>query len=253
MAGQFDEKVALVTGGSSGIGRSASLAFAREGAAVVVAARRTEEGEETAELIKKAGGQATFIQTDVSEAAQVQALVEGTLQRFDRLDFAFNNAGIEGTPFVSIEDDTEENWDAVIDINLKGVWLCLKHQIPALLNQPDSAIVNMSSVAGLKGGTLGAPYYASKHGVIGLTRAAAMEYADRGLRVNAVCPAVIVTPMADRAFFSDPEQEARVKGMHPLGRLGTPDEVADAVVWLCSDSSSFVTGHALPIDGGLVV
>ena len=251
MAGQLEDKIALLTGGSSGIGRATALAFAREGAKVVVAARRVKEGEETVESIKAEGGEATFVQTDVSQAVQVEALVNTTVETYGRLDCAFNNAGIEGTPYVSIVDYTEADWDRVIDINLKGVWLCMKYQIPQILKQGGS-IVNMSSVAGLKGGTLGSPYYASKHGVVGLTKAAAMEYATRGIRVNAVCPAVIHTPMAERAFFEDPEIEQRVLSLHPVGRIGTPEEVAGVVVFLCSDAASFVTGHALPVDGGVM-
>ncbi len=246
------DKVVLITGGSSGIGKAAALAFAKEGARVSVAARRIPEGEETVSQIKEAGGEAIFVQTDVSKVPQVQALVEKTVKEYGRLDYAFNNAGIEGPHFVSTTDYSEEDWDQLMDINLKGVWLCMKYAIPHMLEQFKGAIVNMSSVTGLIGGRSGAPYCASKHGVIGLTKAAALEYATQGIRVNAVCPAVIETDMAERLFFSKPEIAERVKGFHPMGRTGTAEEVAEVVVWLCSDAASFITGHALPIDGGMI-
>ncbi len=245
-------KVVLITGASSGIGKAAALAFAREGAKVSVAARRIPEGQKTVQQIKEAGGEAIFVQTDVSKAPQVQTLVEKTVEEYGRLDYSFNNAGIEGPHFVPITDYPEEDWDQVMDINLKGVWLCMKYAIPHLLKQSKSAIVNMSSVTGLIGGRSGAPYCASKHGVIGLTKAVALEYATQGLRVNAVCPAIIRTELADRLFFSNPEMAKRVPGLHPMGRVGTVEEVAEVVVWLCSDAASFVTGHALPIDGGMI-
>lgn len=252
MADLFKGKVAVVTGGSSGIGRASALAFAAEGAKVVVSARRSAESEETIKLIKAAGGEAIFVQADVSKTADVQALINKTVESYGRLDYAFNNAGIEGAALVPIVDYSEETWDQVIAINLKGVWLCMKYEIPQILKQGGGAIVNMSSVAGLVGGHLGAAYFASKHGVIGLTKAVAMEYATQGIRVNAVAPAVIRTPMAERAFLHDPEMTAYVTTLHPMGRFGTPEEVASAVVWLCSDAASFVTGHTLPIDGGFV-
>ena len=245
-------KVVLITGASSGIGKAAALAFAREGAKVSVAARRIPEGQKTVQQIKEAGGEAIFVQTDVSKAPQVQTLVEKTVEEYGRLDYSFNNAGIEGPHFVPITDYPEEDWDQVMDINLKGVWLCMKYAIPHLLKQSKAAIVNMSSVTGLIGGRSGAPYCASKHGVIGLTKAVALEYATQGIRVNAVCPAIIRTDLADRLFFSNPEMAKRVPGLHPMGRVGTVEEVAEVVVWLCSDAASFVTGHALPIDGGMI-
>lgn len=246
------DKVVMITGGSSGIGEATALAFAREGAKVSVAARRIPEGQETVRKIKEAGGEAIFVQTDVSKAQEVQALVEQTVEEYGRLDYAFNNAGIEGPHFVPITDYPEEAWDQLMDINLKGVWLCMKYAIPHMLEQSKGAIVNMSSVTGLIGGRSGAPYCASKHGVIGLTKAVALEYATQGIRVNAVCPAVIRTELAERLFFSKPEMAKRVPGFHPMGRTGTVEEVAEAVVWLCSDAASFVTGHALPIDGGMI-
>ena len=247
----FDGEVALVTGGSSGIGRAAALAFAAHGAKVVVASRRPEESEETVRQIIAAGGSAIFVKTDVSQAAQVQALVARAVAEYGGLNHAFNNAGIEGTAFVPVQHYSEETWDSVIDINLKGVFLSMKYELPELL-KTRGAIVNMASVAGLKSSRMGMAYAASKHGVVGMTKAAAVEYADKGVRINAVAPAVIVTPMAERAFFQDPTVQARVVAMHPLGRLGQPEEVAQAVIWLCSKAASFTTGHTLPVDGGLL-
>jgi NAD(P)-dependent dehydrogenase (short-subunit alcohol dehydrogenase family) len=249
MSAMFAGKVALITGASSGIGRATALAFAAQGARVVLGARRAAEGQETARLIEQQGGEAHFVETDVSVPEQVEALVQAAVDRWQRLDFAVNNAGIEGSPFVKVADYSIDVWDQVVDVNLKGVFLSMKYEVPELLKQLGSAIVNVSSIAGLVGGVGGAAYHASKHGVIGLTRAVAMEYAAKGLRVNAVCPAVIRTPMADR-FFKDMDSAA-VDNFHPMGRTGTPQEAADAILWLCSPQSTFVTGIALPIDGGL--
>ena len=248
----FVGKIALVTGGSSGIGRATALAFAAQGASVVVASRREEESAQTVRQVIAAGGQAIFVQTDVTQAGQIQALVARTVAEYGGLDYAFNNAGIEGTPFVPVQHYAEETWDAVFAINVKGVFLSMKYELPHIV-ATQGAIVNMASVAGLVGGRMGAAYCASKHGVVGLTKAAALEYADKGVRINAVAPAVIHTPMAERAFFHDPAIEARVIAMHPIGRVGTPDEVAQAVIWLCSPAASFTTGHTLPIDGGVLV
>ena len=251
MSAMFKDQVALVTGGSSGIGRAASLAFAAQGASVVVASRRAEESEETVRQIVAAGGKALFVKTDVSQAAQVEALVARTVKEYGGLDFAFNNAGIEGTAFVPVQHYSEETWNSVIAINLTGVFLSMKYELPHIVARK-GAIVNMASVAGLTGGAMGMGYSASKHGVVGMTKSAALEYAAKGVRINAVAPAVIVTPMAERAFFQDPSVMERVVSMHPVGRLGTPEEVAQAVIWLCSKQASFTTGHTLPVDGGFL-
>ena len=248
----FNGEVALVTGGSSGIGRATALAFASEGARVVVASRRSEESAETVRLIQAAGGDAFFVKTDVSKTAEAEAMVAQAIQRYGALNFAFNNAGIEGDAFVPLARYSEAMWDDVIAINLKGVFLSMKYELPHIVASK-GAIVNMASVAGLVGGRLGSAYYASKHGVVGLTKAAAIEYAHKGVRINAVAPGVIRTPMANRAGLTNPEAEERVLGMHPLGRVGAPEEVANAVVWLCSKGASFTTGHTLTVDGGFVV
>jgi NAD(P)-dependent dehydrogenase (short-subunit alcohol dehydrogenase family) len=250
MSKQFEGKVAVITGGSSGIGRATALAFAAEGARVAIGARRAAESHETIRLIEAQGGEAIFVQTDVTRADQIQKLMDTAVSRWHRLDLAFNNAGIGGTPFVPTPDYSEQVWDDVIGINLKGIFLSMKYEIPHMLKSGGGAIVNMSSVAGLIGGPIGIAYYASKHGVIGATKAAALEYAKKGIRVNAVCPAVIRTPMSEAVFSSD--QEASVLAVHPMGRFGTTEEVADAVVFLCSSHASYITGHALPVDAGLL-
>ena len=250
MSKQFEGKVAVVTGGSSGIGRATAIAFAAEGARVAIGARRAAESEETVHQIQAQGGEAIFVPTDVTRADQVKNLMDTAVSRWQRLDYAFNNAGIGGTSFVSISDYAEQVWDDVINVNLKGVFLSMKYEIPHMLKSGGGAIVNMSSVAGLIGGPIGIAYYASKHGVIGATKAAAMEYAKQGIRVNAVCPAVVRTPLSEGLF--DPENEARALAMHPMGRFGTTEEVADAVVFLCSNKSSYITGHALAVDAGLL-
>ena len=251
MTRQFEGKVALVTGAASGIGRASALAFARAGAKTVVADVLVEGGEETVRMIKAAGGDALFVRTDVSKAAEVEPLIQQVVATYGRLDYAHNNAGIEGT-VAPTADCTEENWDRTIAINLKGIWLCMKYEILQMLTHGGGAIVNTASVAGLVG-TSGAPAYcASKGGVVQLTRAAALEYAKASIRVNAVCPGVIRTPMVERLMADAPEAEAGFIAMEPIGRLGTPDEIAEAVVWLCSDAASFVIGNAMPVDGGWV-
>jgi NAD(P)-dependent dehydrogenase (short-subunit alcohol dehydrogenase family) len=249
---QFEGKVALVTGGNVGLGKASALAFARQGAKVVISARRAEEGEQTAAMIREVGGEVTFVRADMSMRTDIEALITRTVETYGRLDFAFNNAGVEGTPFISTAEYSEETWDEVINVNLKGVWLCMKYEIPHMLKQKGGSIVNMSSVAGLIGSPVGSAYHASKHGVIGLTKTAAVEYANQGLRVNAVAPAVIRTAMTERAGFHTPELEPQFTAMHPMERFGVPDEVAGAVVWLCSDAASFITGHTLAIDGGFL-
>jgi NAD(P)-dependent dehydrogenase (short-subunit alcohol dehydrogenase family) len=251
MAGRVEGKVALVTGGGSGIGRATALAFAREGAKVVVADVVAEGGEETVRLIKAAGGEAIFVKADVATAAEVEALVKKAVDTYGRLDCAFNNAGIEGE-IGQTADCTEENWDRVVDIDLKGVWLCMKYEIPQMLKQGSGAIVNTASVAGLVGFQGIPAYVAAKHGVNGLTKTAALEYAKSGIRVNAVCPGVIHTPMVERAFKANPQMAESATAIEPVGRLGKPEEIAEAVVWLCSDAASFVTGLPMAVDGGLV-
>src|SRR5215471_2642546 len=252
MGKELDNKVALITGGTTGIGRDTAILFAKQGAKVVISGRRETEGKETIALVKAAGGEGTFVQSDVSKSADVESLVKKTVDTFGRLDVAFNNAGVEGK-LVPLAEQTEENWDYVHGINLKGLWLCLKYEIQQMLKQGGGgAIVNMSSVAGLIGGAGFGVYVASKHGVLGLTKSAAMECAAHGVRVNAVCPAVIETPMAERAF-GEPAVNKRMLSLHPLGRFGKPMEVAEAVLWLCSDKSSFTTGQYLGIDGGLLI
>ena len=245
----LEGKIALITGGTTGIGRDTAVLFAKEGAKVVFTGRREAEGNETLSLVRAAGGDALFLKSDVSKASDVQSIVQKTIEKHGRLDFAFNNAGVEGV-WVPLVEQTEENWDYVHNINLKGLWLCLKYEIQQMIQQGGGgAIVNMSSVAGVKGFPGAGVYVASKHGVLGLTKVAALEYAAAGIRVNAVCPAVIETPMADRAF-ADPEMNKRVLAQHPLGRFGKPVEVAEAVLWLCSAKSSFTTGQYIAIDGG---
>jgi NAD(P)-dependent dehydrogenase (short-subunit alcohol dehydrogenase family) len=250
MTRELEGKIGLVTGGTSGIGRDASVLFARAGAKVVVAGRREVEGKETVDLIQAAGGEGLFVKADVSRAADVEALVQKTVEKFGRLDVAFNNAGVEGN-WIPIAEQSEEEWDRTIDINLKGVWLCLKHEIRQMLKQSGGAIVNMASVAGWIGSAGAATYCASKHGVIGLTKSAALETARDGIRINAVCPAVIETPMGER-LFGAPEMKQFALGLHPIGRFGTPMEVAEAVVWMCSDRASFMTGQSLVLDGGFL-
>lgn len=251
MTPELQGKVALITGGTSGIGRDAAVLFAKAGAKVVVAGRREVEGKETIDMVRAAGGDGLFVKADVSKAADVEALVQKTVEKFGRLDVAFNNAGIEGN-WVPITEQSEEDWDRTIDINLKGVWLCLKHEIRQMLKQGGGgAIVNMSSVAGLIGSAGAATYCASKHGVLALTKTAALENAKSGIRVNAVCPAVIETPMAERAF-ADPAFNKFVLGLHPIGRFGRPMEIAEAVLWMCSEHASFMTGQSLVLDGGFL-
>ena len=250
MASRLDGKVAVVTGGSSGIGRTAALTLATEGARVAIGNRRVREGEETVRLIREAGGEAMLVRTDVTKAAEVEALMRVTVEAYGRLDCAFNNAGTAGETALTA-DCTEENWELTLTLNLKGVWLSMKYEIPEMLKNGGGTIVNNASVGGIVGMRGRPAYAASKGGVIQLTRTAALEYAKLGIRVNAVCPGFILTPMVEGPMSLKPELEEQIKRIQPMGRLGTPQEVADAVVWLCSDASSFVTGHTLVLDGGL--
>jgi NAD(P)-dependent dehydrogenase (short-subunit alcohol dehydrogenase family) len=243
----FTNKVAIVTGGSFGIGKAAAIAFAERGASVVVA--DWIEDNQTVQEIKSRGGNGLFIKCDVSDSNDVINMVDTTIKTFGRIDFAVNNAGIEGIS-APIHECTEENWDKTIGINLKGIWLCMKYEIPQMLNQGKGAIVNIASVAGLIGFPGLPAYVASKHAVVGLTKTAALENAKQGIRVNAVCPGVIRTAMVDRVTGKDKAVEKQYESMEPVGRMGTPEEVAEAIVWLCSDAASFVTGHAMAVDGG---
>ena len=251
MPGQLEGKVSLITGGGSGIGKASALAFSREGSKVVVADVNIASGEETVRIIQDTGGEATFVAANVAHAADVSAMVDQAVKSYGRLDCAFNNAGVSGGRG-RIHEYSEDDWDRVLDINLKGVWLCLKHEIIQMLNQGGGAIVNTASIMGLVGGSRSPAYGASKHGVVGLTKTAAVEYARSGIRVNAVCPGYIRKPMIEQGILSDPGGEERIVARHPIGRLGTPEEIAETVVWLCSDAASFVTGHAMAVDGGYV-
>src|ERR1700733_8514570 len=251
MTTELEGKVGLVTGGTSGIGRETAILFAKAGAKVVVAGRRATEGDETIELVRAAGGEGLFVKADVSKAAEVESLIQKVVERFGRLDVAFNNAGVEGV-LAPIVRQSEEDWNRTIDINLKGVWLCLKYEIRQMLKQGGGgAIVNMASIIGLVGSAGVAAYSASKHGVIGLTKTAALENAKSGIRINAACPGFTETPMADRIFRA-PAVHKYVVSCHPIGRFGKPMEIAEAVVWMCSDRASFMTGQSLVLDGGFL-
>ena len=251
MAGRLAGKIAVVTGGSSGIGRATAQIFAREGAKVVVADVGVEGGAETVRLINDSGGEATFVQTDVAQPADVEAMVKKTVETYGRLDCAFNNAGIEGVVQPTVGYD-EADWDRVISINLTGVWLCMKYELQQMLTQGGGAIVNTASIAGLVGLPGFSAYVAAKHGVNGLTKTAALEYAKSGIRVNAVCPGAIRTPMFERGARDNPGIEEQVVAAEPIGRMAEPAEVGEAVVWLCSDAASFVTGQPMAVDGGWV-
>ncbi len=242
-------QVALVTGAANGIGRATAQAFAQQGVKVVVSDVDAKGGEATVELIRAAGGEATFIRCDVTRDAEVKALVEGTVAAYGRLDYAFNNAGIE-IEKGKLADGEESEFDAIIGVNVKGVWLCMKHQIPVMLAQGGGAIVNTASVAGLGAAPKMSIYAASKHAVIGLTKSAAIEYAKKKIRINAVCPAVIDTDMFRRAYEADPKKAEFAAAMHPVGRVGRVEEIASAVLYLCSDNAGFTTGIALTVDGG---
>lgn len=251
MSGDLQGKVGLITGAGSGIGRETALRFAREGARVVVSDINDGAGAETVALVKAAGGEAVFLRCNVAKGPEVEALVAGAVQAFGRLDCAFNNAGVEGDTRATTITCTEENFDLNINVNLKGVWWCMKYEIEQFLRQGSpGAIVNTSSLAGLVGVPRGNAYVAAKHGVIGLTKTAALEFARQNIRVNAVCPGAIETPMLDRIVGGTEKGYDMMRRMEPVGRLGTPGEIAEAVVWLCSERASFVTGLAMSVDGG---
>jgi NAD(P)-dependent dehydrogenase (short-subunit alcohol dehydrogenase family) len=276
MAELLEGKVSLITGAAVGIGQASAITFAREGSVVVLADIMVDEGEGVAQLVRDVGGEALFLRCDVSRASEVEALMDTILERYGRLDCAFNNAGWEGE-IAPTAECTEENWDRVIDVNLKGVWLCMKYEIKQMLKQKSGAIVNTSSVAGVVAERGFPSYAAAKGGVIQLTKTAAVEYAGTGIRINALCPGAIQTPMMDRALdglrigamvpgsipsafvegIADkvmgmkPVQAAFSKMMQPMGRPGKPEEIAAAAAWLCSDAASFVTGHSLLADGGM--
>jgi NAD(P)-dependent dehydrogenase (short-subunit alcohol dehydrogenase family) len=252
MGGLVDGKVALVTGAASGIGRESAAAFAREGAAVIAADRDADGGEVTVEAIREAGGDATFMRCDVTREDEVQALVAEAVSRHGRLDCAHNNAGITGA-MGAVHQLERSGWDETLTVNLTGVFLCLKHEIAQMRAQGSGAIVNTASAAGLVGVPGLSPYCVSKHGILGLTKTAAMENAAAGIRVNAVCPGSVDTPMLQRYMGLSPEVEEAIRASQPGGRLGLPEEIAEAVVWLCSDRASFVTGASMLVDGGAVV
>lgn len=251
MAGDFEGRVALVTGGSYGIGRAAAIGFSKRGAKVALADRDATRGEETLSLIKAAGGEAIFIETDVSREPDVKALVEKVIAAYGRLDCAFNNAGIH-KEFIPTTEFEERDWDEVIDINLKSVWLCMKYEIAEMLKTGKGAIVNTSSAAGLVAVLSNPAYPASKHGVVGLTKTTGIEFARRGIRVNAICPGPTRTGMHETLVAVSPEMVEKLIENVPMGRLAEPEEAANAAIWLCSDEASYITGHALPVDGGVV-
>jgi NAD(P)-dependent dehydrogenase (short-subunit alcohol dehydrogenase family) len=249
MTGILDGKSAIITGASSGIGRATAKIFARESAKLVLADIVEDGGHETLQLVKDMGAEAVFIKTDVTRSQDVDAMVAKAVETYGRLDCAFNNAGIGGRGALTHEY-TEDQWNSVIAVNLTGVWLCMKAEIIQMLKQSSGAIVNTSSIMGLTGAIRVPAYTAAKHGVAGLTKAAALEYARQGIRINAVCPAPIYTPMLTSAFAKRPDIEERYARSEPMKRIGQPEEVGEAVAWLCSDRASYMTGHPMPVDGG---
>jgi NAD(P)-dependent dehydrogenase (short-subunit alcohol dehydrogenase family) len=250
MEQMFKNKVVIVTGSTYGIGKATALAFAQRGAKVVLS--DLQQDIETEKTIKDMGGEALFIQCDVGKEEDVKNLVTNAIAHFGRLDFAFNNAGIEGTP-APILDCSQDNWDKTINTNLKGIWLCMKYQIPEMIKTGAGSIVNNASIAGLVGFEGLPAYVASKHGVVGLTKNAALDYVKEGIRINAVCPGVIDTPMVKRFTGDDPKVLENLIASKPMGRIGKPEEIAETVVFLCSDGASFITGQALAVDGGWTV
>jgi NAD(P)-dependent dehydrogenase (short-subunit alcohol dehydrogenase family) len=249
----FTGKVAFVTGAASGIGRATALAFARHGASVVVADVSEQANRETARMIEQSGGRALAVRCDVTRSEDVRQAMQQTVATFGRLDHAFNNAGIEPRKSAPTADYEEEEWARIVDVNLRGVFLCMKHEIPLILAQGGGAIVNTSSGAGVIGIKGSPAYTAAKHGVIGLTRAAALDYAAANLRINAVCPGYVDTPMMTRFTGGTAEGRSKVISQEPVGRMARPDEIAQAVLWLCSDAAAFVIGHAMVMDGGQTV
>ena len=248
---RFKDKVVLITGASSGIGEAAARAFAQEGAHVFLVARRVDRGEAVAASIRAAGGSALFHQADMADYSQIKEMVHACVAEYGGLDIAFNNAGISGAFNVDTHEHPEDAWDDLLTINLTGVWRCMRQQIPEMLKRGSGAIINMASMAGVKGFPGSSGYAASKFGVVGITKAAALEYASRGIRVNCVCPAIIRSEMAEELFLTSEEDEKMADSWHPIGRIGEADEVAGAVLWLASEEASFVVGEAVQIDGGL--
>jgi NAD(P)-dependent dehydrogenase (short-subunit alcohol dehydrogenase family) len=249
---RFAGKVAFVTGAGSGIGRATATAFAAEGADIALADIDSAGNEETAHIVAEHGGRVLAVECDVTSSSDVKTAVERTVQELGRLDVAFNNAGIEQPP-TTLVDTTEDDWSRLLDIDLRSAFLCMKYEIPAMLEHGGGSIVNTSSGAGVIGIRGQAAYVAAKHGLIGLTKSAALEYAAQGVRVNAICPGIIETPMMHRFSGGTPEGRARVIDQEPVGRMGSPEEIASAVLWLSSDLGAFATGHAMVIDGGQTV
>lgn len=250
MGGRFGGKVIMITGATSGLGKHAAIAFAREGARVVAAGRRDEEGRQTVAEIEAAGGTGVFVQADVSASDDVARIVATAREQFGGLDWAYNVAGVPGDAFSKAAEYPEDAWDETMAINVKGIFLCVKHAIPAMLERGGGAIVNMSSISGIGGSPGGVAYVASKHAIIGLTKAAALDYAEQNIRVNALAPGVIYTEMLSWGISQTPGLEADLISQHPIGRLGQLEEVTNAAMWLCSDEASFVTGSTLTVDGG---
>ena len=253
MAGRVEGKVALVTGGSSGIGRATAQVFAREGAKLVVADMDEDGGQQTVHGITEQGGEAVFVRADVTVATEAEAMISQAVAAYGRLDCAYNNAGVTQRDYPPTDEYPLDDWHRVLAVNLTGVWLCLKYELAQMRKQGSGAIVNTASIAGLVGIAGRSAYVASKHGVVGITKTAALEYASQGIRVNAVCPGYVRTPMVDYVIrHQGPELEAQIVAREPVGRLGRPEEIAETVVWLCSDAASFITGHAMAADGGFM-